>query len=128
MKLEKIFLCIAVGFFAVSFSACSSDNYSKDNHQKTNTIKDSLYNEIYLIRSISTDVVRYSQYITDSVNFRKYVCTHVFGEYLHVEVGENVLAVYKIKGSLLNDKQVVFDTVFLANYNINELKREGKFE
>ena len=131
MKLEKIFLCIAVGFIAVSFNGCNLDdaNYSKDNHLKTNKIKDSLYNEIYLIRSLSTGEERYSEYLTDSVSFRKYVCTHDFGQWLYGVIGENdALTVYQITGNLLNDKQVVYDTVFLSTYNIKELKQEGKFE
>jgi len=134
MKLQKFFLGIAFGFTAVSFSGCDWDgsNYSKDNHLKTTQIKDSLYNEIYLIRSVGSSIERYSEYITDSVSFRKYICTHDFGEWLYGEILKNdALAVYKVTGSLVSNNQrtqTVFDTVLIDTYNINELKQEGKFE
>jgi hypothetical protein len=132
MKLRKIFLSFICGFAIVSFSACNWGNgdYSKENLHGIIKINDSLYNETFLIRSIINDTERYSEYITDSVSFRKYVCTHDFGETLHGEMGKNgdYLAVYKVKGSISEEKRVVFDTVFINTYNINELKREGKFE
>jgi len=63
------------------------------------------------------------------VNFRKYVCTHDFGEWLYGEIGENdVLTIYKVKGNLLSDKQVSFDTILLTTYHIDKLKKEGIFE
>ena len=114
----------------IAFSRCNwgDSNYSKENHLKTNEIKDSLYNEIFLIRSISADKERYSEYITDSVNFRKYVCTHDFGEWIYGEITKNdVLAIYKISGTV-SETQIVFDTTKIATYNIGELKLEGRFE
>ena len=134
MNLRKCFLVVVFGFTAVLFSCCNwdSSNYSKDNHLKTTKIKDSLYNEIYLIRSIGSGTERYSEYITDSVNFRKYICTHDFGEWLYGEILKNdALAVYKVTGNLVSNgrgTQTVFDTILIDTYNINELKREGKFE
>ena len=120
---------------ALLFSACNGDDsyyYSKDNHLKTNKIKDSLYNEIFLVRSISANAEQYSEYITDSVSFRKYICTHNFGEWLYGEVlKKDALAVYKITGNLqttAKGTETVFDTLHVNTYNINELKREGKFE
>jgi len=131
MRLQKIILSIALGFITVLFARCNwnDSNFSKDNYLKTTAVKDSLYNETYLIRSRSTDIERYSQYITDSVNFRKYVCTHDFGEWLYGEVGKNdVLTIYKVKGNLLSGKQMTFDTILLTTYHIDELKKEGIFE
>ena len=131
MRLQKIILGIVFGFITVSFTCChwNDSNFSKDNHLKTTPIKDSLYNETYLVCFRSLDIERYSQYITDSVNFRKYVCTHDFGEWLYGEVGKNdVLTIYKVKGNLLSGKQITFDTILLTTYHIDELKKEGIFE
>ena len=130
MKLKKFFISTAFGLATVSFSCCNLDDsvYSKDNHLKTIEIKDSLYNEIFGIRSRFSDVERYSEYITDSVSFRKYVCTHDFGEWLYGEIlKDDVLAVYKIVGSI-QENQTVFDTIPIATYSINALKREGDLE
>jgi len=130
MKLKTFFLCTAFGFATVLFSCCNLDDsvYSKDNHLKTTKIKDSLYNEIFGIRSRFSDVERYSEYITDSVSFRKYICTHNFGEWLYGEIlKDDVLTVYKIVGSV-QENQTVFDTIPIATYNINALKQEGMFE
>jgi len=130
MKLKKLFQCTAFGFATVLFSCCNLDDsvYSKDNHLKTTEIKDSLYNEIFGIRSRFSDVEHYSEYITDSVSFRKYVCTHDFGEWLYGEIlKDDVLAVYKIVGNV-QENQPVFDTIPIETYNISVLKREGKFE
>ena len=130
MKFKKFFLGIVLVFIAISFSCCNEDSlkYSKDNHLKTNEIMDSLYNEIFLVRSFGSETERYSEYITDSGNFRKYVCTHDFGEWIYGEILKNgILVVYKISGSV-SGNQVALDTTKIATYNINELKLEGKFE
>jgi hypothetical protein len=131
----NIFLGIALCIITIGFICCNLEEsvYSKKNHLKTSKIKDDLYSEVFFIRSIlSEDISRYSEYITDSVNFRKYVYTYSTGEWIYGEMTKdnNILTIYKITGKS-PDKQedkIIFDTTKIASYNISELKREGKFE
>jgi hypothetical protein len=106
--------------------------YSKKNHLKTTRIKDSLYSEVFFIRSIlQADVERYSEYITDSVSFRKYVYTYNKGEWIYGEISkDDVLTIYKVSGHFADKQEttVVFDTTKIDTYNISELKRNGIFE
>ena len=97
---------------------------------KTTKINDSLYSKIYFICSIlNADIERYSEYITDSVHFRKYVYTYNIGKWIYGEMSKNstILTIFKIRGKHVNN-QTTFDTTKIETYNINELKREGKFE
>ena len=134
MNLNKFFLGIILSITTITFVCCNLEEsvYSKKNHLKTTKIKDGLYSEVFFIRSIlSEDISRYSEYITDSVNFRKYVYTYNSGEWIYGEMAKNdILTIYKIKGSLPDGQsgQTVFDTAKIATYNISELKREGVFE
>jgi len=135
MKLSAFFLGITLVFTTIAFVCCGLNDsvYSKKDHLKTTQIKDSLYSEVFFIRSVlSDDVERYSEYITDSVNFRKYIYTYNSGEWIYGEMtGHDVLTIYKITGKLLSDgqkSQAIFDTTKINTYNISELKREGKFE
>jgi hypothetical protein len=132
MKLNRFCICIVLIFIIIAFSRCGLNEsvYSKDNHLKTTKIKDSLYSEVFFIRSMLSDnVERYSEYITDSVRFRKYIYTYNHGEWIYGEMTQhNILTIYKIIGKLLPDNQTVFDTTKINSYNINELRREGKFE
>jgi hypothetical protein len=150
MTSNKLFLVIALVITTIAFYSCHLEDsvYSKDNHLKTTKIRDSLYSEVFFIRSIlNENVERYSEYITDSVNFRKYVYTYNRGEWIYGEMSKdyNILTIYKVTGNIENDdvstiqkiagsledkreNQIVFDTTKIATYNIPELKREGKFE
>ena len=132
MKLNRFFLIIVMAFMPIVFSRCGLEEsvYSKENHLKTTKINDSLYSEIFFIRSImNADVERYSEYITDSVHFRKYIYTYNTGEWIYGELSKDntVLTIFKISGELVNN-QTIFDTTKIDTYNINELKQEGKFE
>ena len=131
MKSNKWLLKIVV-VTAIIFSGCNLEEsvYSKDNHLKTTKIREGLYSEVFFIRSIlSETMVRYSEYITDSMNFRKYVYTYNKGEWIYGEMSKNdVLTIYKVSGTLVSDIYVVYDTTKIGTYNIVELKREGKFE
>jgi hypothetical protein len=132
MKTSKNLLGIALIFTMIMFNCCGLNDsiYSKDDHLKTTKIRDSLYSEVFFIRSMLSDnVERYSEYITDSVNFRKYIYTYNSGEWIYGEMSKNdILTIYKITGKLLSDGQTVFDTTKIDTYNINKLKQEGKFE
>jgi len=132
MKLSKIFLGIVLIFITIAFSRCGLNEsvYSKKNHLKTTKIKDGLYSEVFFIRSmLSDEIERYSEYITDSASFRKYIYTYNSGEWIYGEMSQNdVLTIYKITGKLLPDNQTVFDTTKINTYIISELKQEGKFE
>jgi hypothetical protein len=132
MKWNKKFLGIVLFFITIVFNCCGLNDsiYSKKNHLKTTKIKEDLYSEVFFIRSVLNDnIERYSEYITDSANFRKYVYTYNTGEWIYGEMSKNnVLTIYKITGKLLPDNQTVFDTTKINSYNINKLKQEGKFE
>jgi len=132
MRKNKVLSSIALIFTITAFCSCGLNDsiYSKENHLKTTKIKDSLYSEVFFIRSVlSDDIERYSEYITDSVSFRKYIYTYNRGEWIYGEMSKNdVLTIYKITGKLLPDNQTVFDTTKIDTYNINKLKKEGKFE
>ena len=134
MKLNKFFLYIALIITIITFNFCGLEEsvYSKKNHLKTTQIKEGLYSEVFFIRSIlHEDVERYSEYITDSVSFRKYIHTYNKGEWIYGEMSkDDVLTVYKISGHFADkqEKQIVLDTTKIDTYTINELKREGKFE
>ena len=132
MKSIKI-LRITLFITAIAFVGCNLEEsvYSKKNHLKTTKIRDGLYSEVFFIRSIlSEDMVRYSEYLTDSVSFRKYVYTYDKGEWIYGEMSKNgdVLTIYKVTGTVLFDTEIAFDTAKIDAYNIAELKKEGKFD
>jgi len=133
MKLNKFLLSITLIITTVVVVSCGLEEsiYSKRDHLKTTKIRDSLYNEVFFIRSIlSDDIGRYSEYITDSVNFRKYIYTYNKGEWIYGVMSKdyNLLTIYKVSGEVLPDNQIVFDTTKIDAYNISELKKERKFE
>lgn len=113
-------LLIILGLLIV-ISSCSN-KYSKSEHIATIQIGPNLYNEVYKVYSggvFASD--SYSNYITDSVNFRKYVGTRYYDDeeiYCSLSDSNTVLVV---KLSKVNTA----DTLEKKFYKINKLVADG---
>lgn len=123
MKRVSLFSAIIL-VLTLIVQSCDS-KYSKKNHLNTLQLDNHLFYEIYKITSggtLASDT--YSYYLTDSVNFRKYVGTIYYDdEHLYCQsVDSNHVLVYRAK------KKNVNDTLDKKVYVLSELKKEGKFE
>lgn len=122
--MRRIFLIYsAIIVFSFLIHSCDS-KYSKKNHLNTIKINDHLYYEIYKITSggtLASDT--YSDYLTDSVNFRKYVGTVYYDDEQNrwKIIDSNTVLVYRL--NIRNN-----DTLEKKIYIISDLKKEGKFE
>lgn len=101
------------------------NKYSKREHVATIPIGPHLFNEIYKVYSggvFASD--SYSNYITDSVNFRKYVGTRYYDDeeiYCHL-IDSNIVLVVKLS------KDNTKDTIDKEYYNTLDLIANGEFE
>lgn len=121
MRAAKVYLLLIIGFFIFS---CTS-KYSKTRHEGTTEILSDLYEESYLVYSggtLAND--SYSYYLTDSINFRKYIGTIYFDdEHLFCKMlDSNSVLVYSV--NRYHDK----DTLEMKKFSLKELKEEGRFE
>ena len=115
------------------FNCCTS-KYSKDNHRATFEIGNDLYNERFKIHHWLGD--NYSEYITDSINFRKHIGTYDDNlEWFVYKINGQFLDVYQEIAYVMESESgkpfrawTAYDTTKIASHNIDELKREGKFE
>jgi len=137
MKKKKCYYSISVCLLFVCFACNSSHSYtskySKKNHQKTYIIN-SFYIEKYKIYSGgATTCDSYSYYITDSINFRKFIGT---GDYCEERlfwdtINSKIIEVYMEYDNIEERKDTVLffkDTTKIGEYNILELVEENKFE
>ena len=115
-------ICVLIGIIA--FASCSN-KHSKSEHIATIQIDSNLYNEVYKVYSggvFASD--SYSNYITDSVNFRKYVGTRYYDDeeiYCNM-VDSNTVLVVKLSKVNTND------TIEKEYYKINQLNANGEFD
>lgn len=119
MKATYFYIAIAL-----IFASCSN-KYSKSEHIATIQIDSNLYNEVYKVYSgcvFASD--SYSNFITDSVNFRKYVGTRYYDdeEIFCNLVDSNTVLVVKLS------KVRTKDTIEKEYYKINELIANGEFD
>ena len=133
-----ILFVILVDFSCFSFSDHAEDptysKYSKENHTSTFSLDTSLYIEKYKVLSggggaTTCDV--YACYITDSVNFRKYIGEEDFcGKRIHWDYQESnavvFYAVYSDFDEIIN--KPINDTTKIGSYTISNLIKEGKFD
>lgn len=123
--MRRVFLFSAfIMVFSFLVQSCDS-KYSKKNHLNTLQVENHLFYEIYKITSggaLASDT--YSYYLTDSVNFRKYVGTIYFDdEHLYCKALDlNHVLVYRAKRNNEND------TLEKCIYLLSDLKKEGKFD
>ena len=112
------------------FNNCTNNRYSKDNHLVTLKIEEGLYYETFEIYSRVGNY--YTEYITDSVNFRKLVGQNDNQDWLLFKMNGRYIDVYQTVGrfeTLPNGgARTVDDTIYITTYNIDKLKLEGKFE
>jgi len=119
-----IILTFSVLLFSLSELSCHS-KYSKKKHVGTVKIGEHLYNEIYQVYAggvLAND--SYSDYLTDSVNFRKYVGTVYYDDeknYCKL-IDSNTVLVYRLN---IRNKN---DTLEKKIYLLSDLKKEGKFD
>lgn len=109
--------------FCITLSACSNINYSKDEHLRTSKLNDSLFVETYRIYSggVTGGDVK-TTYLTDSTSFRKYVGKKMdYQEIIASKMGKYRILVYKYN---IENNKVLNAKI----YDIDELKKEGKFE
>ena len=122
-KIDIIITFISV-IFSLSIVSCNS-KYSKKNHIGTIKIYDHLYNEIFKVYSggaLAND--SYSNYLTDSVSFRKYIGTVYYDD---EELYCKTLDTNRILVYILNIRNKN-DTLEKKVYLLSDLKKEGKFE
>jgi hypothetical protein len=98
----------------------------KDNHVDSVKIGDNLFCEYYNVFSqgaFGTGLE--TVYLTDSLNFRKYidVCDEGYEYIWNNVISNSILHLYKVR--IENNK---VDTLWTREYNISQLKKEGKFE
>jgi len=123
--MRRVFLFSAV-IIVFSFLVQSCDSkYSKKNHISTLQVDKHLFYEIYKITSggtLASDT--YSDYLTDSVNFRKYVGTVYYDDEQnrYKLIDSNIVLVYRLN---IRNKN---DTLEKKIYIISDLKKEGKFD
>lgn len=133
IKNSIVFFLIILSFL---FNCCNLGNkkHSKNNHIATFKIGDNLYNEkfqIYFGGVYAGD--SYIEYITDSINFRKYIGTYNDDEWMIYKKNNQFIDVYKRNIKVVHSKQApgfykVYDTSKIASYDINELIQEKKFD
>ncbi len=137
-SLILIVFVLLVNFSCFSFTDSAKNSeyskYSKENHTRTFILDKSLYIEQYKVLSGgggATTCDIYSCYITDSVNFRKYI-------------GEEDFCSKRIRWNYKDARNVEFyaiysdfdeinnkpfdDTIKIGSYNISNLIKEGKFD
>lgn len=117
----SVFTFIVLSFFELS---CSS-KYSKKNHVGTIKIGEHLYNEVFQVYAggaLAND--SYSDYLTDSVNFRKYVGTIHYDDEKNYckKIDSNRVLVYRLN---IRNKS---DTLEQKVYIISDLIKEGSFD
>lgn len=109
--------------FCLIIISCKNVNYSKKNHLRTTIVNENLYLETYNVYNggaIGGAVE--TSYLTDSINFRKYLGKAMDYELIYTFVfQQNMVLVVKIN----TDNYKVKKTEI---YSISELKKEGKFE
>lgn len=116
----KIIVLIAILFF---FS-CVNDK-SKKEHFSTKVICGDLYREKYRIFSGGAySAELYADYITDSVNFRKFVGTHDPSEGFGYKCTNDTIVIEKAHFS----SNKVRTLIEKNSFSINELKRSQRFE
>ena len=126
------YLCAVLVFFHNS-NTSSWSVYSKDNHIVTFILNDSLYVEKYTVFSGGGATVcdSYSYYITDSINFRKYIGSkHNSGDRIFWNIKNHNEIEFYLEYTVLdeiNDK-LFDDTTKIGSYYIPDLIKEGKFE
>jgi len=122
--MRRVFL-FSASIIVFSFLVQSCDSkYSKKNHISTLQVNKHLFYEIYKITSggtLASDT--YSDYLTDSVNFRKYVGTVYYDDEQnrYKLIDSNTVLVYRL--NIRNN-----DTLEKKIYIISDLKKEGKFD
>jgi len=133
-----IVFVIFVNFSCFSFTDHAKNSeyskYSKENHTYTFILDKSLYIEKYKVLSggggaTTCDV--YSCYLTDSVNFRKYIgeedfCAKRICWYYKDSSVVDFYAVYSDFDEINN--KPFNDTIKIRSFNISNLIKEGKFD
>ena len=123
VKKIRIFLLLLIAGFILFF--CTS-KYSKQHYLSTGKIASSLYKEVFCIYTGGVMVSgTYSYYLTDSVNFRKYLGTSYNNdERIHCDMlDSNRVMVFRV--SFHGDRK---DTIEKTVYLLSELKSEGKYD
>lgn len=121
LSILSVFIVLA---FSLSELSCYS-KYSKKNHLNTIKVGNQLFYEIYKISSggtLASDT--YSYYLTDSINFRKYLGTIYYDdEHLYCkEIDSDRTIVYRAY------RNIEGDTIEKTIYCLSDLKSEGKFD
>jgi hypothetical protein len=111
----------------ILFQSCTN-NYRKDNHIATFEIDEGVYNEKFQVFSggvFAGD--SYSQYITDSISFRKYIGTiYHDDEKMYCEMlSTDIVKVYSVRLPFLDNPGDTFDIKY---YSLFELQKEGRFD
>ena len=117
-----LIIALVIFFFSCDLSY---SKYSKKDHIGTIKIRDRLYNEIFCVYKGGMGAnSSFSNYLTDSTNFRKYIGTiYCDDEEIYCkEIDSSRIMSYRM--NIRND----YDTLEKNIYIISDLKKEGKFE
>ncbi len=120
-------LIFLLNVLLLTFNACT-DKYSKDKLNYVHDLGDSLYVEGYHIYGggvYGGDV--YTEYLTDSISFRKYIGDTEDHESIHTyQYCKGWIIVFKTSENTLSSNQ--YRLVETNIYDIKKLKEEGKWE
>ncbi len=110
----------------IIFTQCSNEN-SKEKHFSTIKICDKIYIETYIVFSSGAyGNDKHADYITDSINFRKFIGTEdTENEILFTQCQGDSLFVKKSSINRENDSvKIIFKNI----YSKKQLIKEGKFD
>lgn len=123
MKYSIILLLVTI---SISIVMCTNGR-NKKHHKDTTKLIEQLYVETYTdfgSGAFGTDIV--SDYLTDSISFRKYVGTFDEGpEYYYYNILGDTIYIEKYKSSEDKAPKKLLDKRYLL---ISDLKRTGTFE
>ena len=128
----KKYPCIAtiLSFLSLSLlcAGCGYGDCGENKHFKTQELSKNVYEEEYRCYcggATTTDVIYV--YITDSTSFRKYVGKYDELDLLYCESkSDTIVDVYQKKD--VGMIKHVYKTKLLKSYNINDLKKQNKFD
>lgn len=125
-----IYAILVIILYLVFFNSCSSKTkYSKDNHLFTDLIADQLYSEAYRIESYGVGGDIYSMYLTDSLNFRKFISLYYDNESFEYKIDNNeVLIIKKQESGGVSNPKFKKRAIEKYRFSLISLKEQKKFE
>jgi hypothetical protein len=128
MKKRTIIKLALLGvFFLLIWKWYYNNHYNKESHKFSSIISDGIYEEVFLLSAsgvLANDL--YSCYITDSINFRKFVGRFDNKEkYIFDLANRDTIKSVRYSRRIYYGKSIPIDTLY---FSISKLKEEGDFD